>query len=293
MIFDLKDLEVEIIKKFNGEFNYYNPSHFNGKTIFRRQTKYQDKILISDIVDEDDNVILQHKLCDEFITGYEDARFINDEEISVCVCQNDKDDLNRHINVKFAKYNLKSKELKIFKTQNAHFEKHWQFYDDKIIYHINPYTILDFDENVIFKKEINWEPWIKKYGNPRLSTNVFEVGGIKYLLFHSSKNINGVNLRYYVGIMILDSSLNPIGYCDTTLFNSTESFDIHTFFDYFSWKRKLLGLPTIVDIIFPMNVCVDTYINIYCGINDCISANIKINKNEFINKIKKSSFILV
>jgi len=295
MIFDLKDLEVEIIKKFNGEFNYYNPSHFNGKTIFRRQTKYQNKILISDIVDEHDNIILQHKLCDEFITGYEDARFINDEEISVCVCQNDKDDLNRHINVKFAKYNLKSKELKIFKTQNAHFEKHWQFYDDKIIYHINPYTILDFDENVIFKKEINWEPWIEKYGNPGLSTNIFEVGGIKYLLFHSYVWFSRLHFKYFVGLLRLNDDLSPLGYAINPLFVANREYSNNTLLnDLWTWRKTELCDTVKYEVIFPMNVIVDDVnLNIYSGLNDCSAVNIKLNKFEFVEKIKNDSFILV
>lgn len=124
MIFDLKNLEVNVLKKFDGIYNYYNPSHLNGKTIFRRQSKYEDKVLVSDIVDENDNIILKHSLDDKCLNLYEDARFINDEEISVCVCRNDKNDLVKHINVRYAKYNLKTKKLTFFKTQNAHFEKH-------------------------------------------------------------------------------------------------------------------------------------------------------------------------
>ena len=27
----------------------------------------------------------------------------------------------------------------------------------------------------LFKKQLNWKPWIEKYGNPGLSTNVFEI----------------------------------------------------------------------------------------------------------------------
>ena len=36
-MFDLKDLEIDVLKTFNGECNYFNPSHYNGKTIFRKQ----------------------------------------------------------------------------------------------------------------------------------------------------------------------------------------------------------------------------------------------------------------
>ncbi len=47
MIFDLKDLDIEILKKFDGEYNYFNPSHFNGRTIFRKESKFEDKLLES------------------------------------------------------------------------------------------------------------------------------------------------------------------------------------------------------------------------------------------------------
>jgi hypothetical protein len=43
-----------------------------------------------------------------------------------------------------------------------------------------------------------------------------------------------------------------------------------------------------------MNVIVDDeYVNIYSGINDCICANIKIDKQLFIDKIKNEPFILL
>ena len=155
MIFDLNNLDVEILKKFNGEYNYFNPSHFNGRTIFRRESKFEDRLLVSDIVDDLDNVLLQHHTDDNFLWSYEDARFINDNEISVCCCKRDKNDIEKIINVEYKKFNLTTKEFTHFKTQNAHFEKHWQFYNDKIIYHINPYTIIDSNENTIYKKQIN------------------------------------------------------------------------------------------------------------------------------------------
>lgn len=50
MIFDIKNLEIDILKKFNNKNNYFNPSCINNKIIFRREHKYEDKILISDIV---------------------------------------------------------------------------------------------------------------------------------------------------------------------------------------------------------------------------------------------------
>jgi hypothetical protein len=294
MIFDLNNLDVEILKKFDGDYNYFNPSHFNGRTIYRREHKFEGRLLVSDIVDDQDIVLLQHHTDDNFLWSYEDARFINDTEISVCCCKRDKHDIEKIINVEYKKYNLTTKELTHFKTQNAYFEKHWQFYNDKIIYHINPYTIIDSNENIIYKKEINLQPWIKKYGKPGLSSNVFDIDGNRYILYHSYKSINGVNLKYYSGILKLNASLHPMCYTSDSLFPSVEDYERETFINYFNWKRKLHSCPTIVDVIFPMNVIVDDeYVNIYSGINDCICANIKIDKQLFIDKIKNEPFILL
>jgi len=294
MIFDIKNLEVQILKKFDGDYNYFNPSHFNGRTIYRREHKFEGRLLVSDIVDDQDIVLLQHHTDDNFLWSYEDARFINDTEISVCCCKRDKHDIEKIINVEYKKYNLTTKEFTHFKTQNAYFEKHWQFYNDKIIYHVNPYTIMDSNENIIYKKEINLQPWIKKYGKPGLSSNVFDIDGNRYILYHSYKSINGVNLKYYSGILKLNASLHPMCYTSDSLFPSVEDYERETFINYFNWKRKLHSCPTIVDVIFPMNVIVDDeYVNIYSGINDCICANIKIDKQLFIDKIKNEPFILL
>ncbi len=293
MIFDLKNLQIDLFKKFDGVYNYFNPSHFNGRTILRRESKFDDKLLVSDIVDDQDIVLLQHNTDDSYLWSYEDARFINESEISVCCCKRDKNDIEKILNVEFKKYNLETKIFTHFKKQNAYYEKHWQFYEDKIIYHANPYTILDNYENVIFKKHINWDPWIEKYGKPGLSTNVFEINGSKYLIYHSYDYNNGINLIYHCGVLKLNSLFNPISYTSFPLFPTMVKFDIETMLNYYNWKRKLNAFPTIVDVVFPMSVVVDdANINIYAGINDCICANIKIDKNMFVEKINKSMMLL-
>ena len=293
MIFDLNNLQIDLIKKFDGVYNYFNPSHFNGRTIFRRESKFEDKLLVSDIVDDQDVVLLQHNTDDNYLWSYEDARFIYENEISVCCCKRDKNDIEKILNVEFKKYNLKTKTFTHFKTQNAYYEKHWQFYEDKIIYHANPYTILDNYENVIFKNQINWDPWIEKYGNPGLSTNIFEINESKYLIYHSYDYNNGINLIYHCGILKLNSLFNPISYTSLPLFPTMAKFDIETMLNYYNWKRKLNAFPTIVDVVFPMSVIVDDVnINIYAGINDCICVNIKIEKNMFVEKINKSMMLL-
>jgi len=269
MIFDRDDLQIEVLKKFDGVFNYLNPSHFNGRTIFRKQVKFDNRILVGDIVDNNDIVLLEHNVDNDYLWSYEDARLIDDQSFGVCVCKSDKNDINKVINVEFKKYNFVTKELTHYKTQNAYYEKHWQYYKKYIIYHVNP--------------------WIKKYGKPGLSTNVFEINGSKYLIYHSYDYNNGINLIYYCGVLKLNSLFNPISYTSIPMFPSMVKFDIETMLNYYNWKRKLDSFSTIVDVVFPMSVVVDdTHVNIYSGINDCICANIKIDKNLFVEKVKKS-----
>jgi hypothetical protein len=295
MIFDLKDLEIKVLKKFDGINNYFNPSHFNGRTIFRRESKFENKLLVSDIVDDKDIVLLQHNTDDMYLWSYEDARFINNNEISVCCCKRDKNDLEKIIKVEYKTYNLITKKFTHFKTQNAHFEKHWQFYNDKIIYHVNPYTMFDNNENVIFKKQINWKPWIERYGNPGLSTNIFEIGGIKYLLFHSYVWFSRLHFKYFVGLLRLNDDLSPLGYAINPLFESNREYSINTLLnDLWYWRKTEICDVVKYEVIFPMNVEVDNVnINIYSGLNDCSDITIIIDKNKFIEKVKNESFILV
>jgi hypothetical protein len=294
MIFDLNNLNVQVIKKFDGINNYFNPSHFNGRTIFRRESKFDDKLLVSDIIDDKDDVILQHHIDDNYLLSYEDARFVNENEISVCCCKRDINDLIKIINVEFKKYNLLTKEFTHFKTQNAHFEKHWQFYNDNIIYHVNPYTIMDGNENIIYKKQIHWQPWIEKYGNPGLSTNIFEVGGIKYLLFHSYITLDRLYFKYFVGLLRLNDDLSPLAYTCRPLFESSGEYtDSTSLNDLWSWRKTELCEVVKYKVIFPMSVIVDKdIINIYSGLNDCSAVNIKLDKKLFVDTLKNEAYIL-
>lgn len=289
MIFDRDDLQIDIFKKFDGNYNYLNPSRFENTIIFRRESKYQDRILVSDVVDQHNNVLLEHNVDDKYLWSYEDARLIDNNSFGVAACKRDKNDINNIINVEFKKYNFITKELTHYKTQNTYYEKHWQYYKKYIIYHVNPFTLIDRNERVTFKSDINWNPWIEKYGKPGLSTNVFEVDGSRYLIYHSYDYNNGINLIYHGGILKLNELFNPVAYTHTTMFPSMNKFDIKTMLDYYNWKRKLDSFPTIVDVIFPMSVIVDDmHVNIYSGINDFICANVKIDKNLFVEKIKSN-----
>lgn len=295
MIFDLKNLDIEIIRKFDGNFNYFNPSRYNGKTIIRRETKFDNKILISDIIDDSDNVILQHHVDENYLWSYEDARFINNDEISVCCCKRDKHDLNKIINVEYKKYNLITKEFTHFKTQNAHFEKHWQFYNNNIIYHVNPFTLFNLQERILYKKEVNWQSWIERYGNPSLSTNVFEIEGIKYLLIHSYVYVGRLYYKYFIGLLRLSSNLSPVAYTYNPLFEANREYSDNTLLnDLWNWRKTELSEVVKYEVIFPMNVELDdNNINIYSGLNDCSAVNIKINKQNFTEKIKNTPFILL
>jgi len=284
MIFDLKNLQIDVLKKFDGQYNYFNPSHYNGRTIYRRETKLDNKLLVSSIIDENDDIILCHKIENGRLYSYEDARFINENEISVCVCIRDAEDLTEIINVEYKKYNLQTKTFTHYKTQNTHFEKHWQFYNDKIIYHVNPYTIMDNNENILYTATIDWNPWIEKYGKPGLSTNVFEVNNQKYLLFHSYVKLEENYLKYYVGLLKLNDNLMPIGYVTDPLFESNKEYTDELLLNsLWEWRNTELAKTVKYEVIFPMNVIVNNdTINIYCGINDCSAGIISIDKNNFL-----------
>ena len=226
--------------------------------------------------------------------SYEDARFINNNEISLCCCKRDKNDIEKIINVEYKKYNLTTKELTHFKTQNAHFEKHWQFYNDKIIYHVNPYTIMDSNENIIFKKQLNWKPWIEKYGNPGLSTNVFEIFGKKYLLFHSYITTGELQYKYFIGLLLLNHDYEPIGYYYEPIFESNKEYTDQTLLHkLWEWRKTDLQDAVKYEVIFPMSVSVENqHINIYSGLNDCSCVNIKLPVTNFIESIKNVPVIM-
>lgn len=293
MIFNLTN-RLKILKQFNGEYNYFNPSCIGDLKIFRREHKYKDILLVSDIVDDDDNIILQHHESEEHLISYEDARLISENDLSVCECKRKLNDLTRIPIVSVITYNLDSKKITRFKTQNAHFEKHWQFYCGKILYHINPYTVMSTYETIIIQKYLNWDRWRSMYGEPRLSTNIFNVNGKNYLLFHSSVYTGLLQYKYYIGLLYLDSSYCPIGYYVHPFFEATREYSDNTLLNsLWEWRHTELHHVVKYEVIFPMNVEVDNEINIYAGINDCSAAQINISIEDFICKIKNEPIILL
>ena len=137
-MFDFKNLQIDILKKFDGINNYFNPSFFGEKLFFRKESIYQEKMVVSDIVDINNNLILENNIDENYFWSYEDARFINNNEISVACCKRNKNNPIEIINVEQKKYNLYSKTFTHYKTQNSYYEKHWQFYNKYIIYHVDP-----------------------------------------------------------------------------------------------------------------------------------------------------------
>jgi hypothetical protein len=285
------NFKINILKQFDGKYNYFNPSHCNGKTIFRREFKYENKVLVSDIIDNLNNVILAHYTDENFLYCYEDARFINENEISVCVCRRNKENLTEILEVSYKKYNLLTKEFTHYKTQKSHFEKHWQFYDDKIIYHVNPYTVMDKNENILFTSDIDWNPWIEKYGKPGLSTNIFEIENKKYLLFHSYISLDTLYFKYYIGILKLDDNLNAIDYIKDPLFESNKSYsDSKLLESLWEWRNTKLASVVKYEVIFPMTTIVtNDQICIYSGLNDCSAVILKINKLLFTEYITNNT----
>lgn len=297
MIFNLKNIEIDILKTFDGKFNYFNPSCLGDFVIFRREFKYENSVLISDIIDGNENILLKHKLSDEYLISCEDARVIDSENISFASCKRYKSDFSKIKNIEFKKYNKTSEKIIHFQTQKSHFEKNWQCVNwNQIIYHINPYTIIDEKENVVIEKQLNFKYWRKQYGEPKLSTNIFTVNNKKYTLFHSNVVLGFLHMKYYIGLLRLDAEDNPIGYYVNPFFESNREYsDPDLLTALWEWRRveSCNNLFAQYEVIFPMNVVVDEKnINIYSGLNDCSAVNIKIQIKEFEKTLEDEHLIL-
>lgn len=295
-MFDLKNLKVISLKKFNNTINYFNPSSNGDIILYRKETKYRDnEFCISKIVDHNDNIILDSHEDDKYYYIYEDARIFDNGKIGVCIVKRSKENPSIEVEVSYGIYDLITKQLYSAKTQNGWAEKHWQLYNDKIIYHINPYTILDLNENVLLKKEINWTPWIEKYGKPGLSTNVFCIENKKYLFFHSYIEIDKLHYKYYIGLLRLNDDLTPDGYYLNPFFECDKSNTDESFLNNF-WKwRETKFKPCVkYEIIFPMSIVTKTdSIEMYAGLNDCESVKIIIDNKDFVNKVNSNELYII
>lgn len=293
-IFQFKELRVELLKQFDGNTNYFNCAHLNGKTIFRKQYKLTDDFCVSDIVDQHGTVILQNYSDDEFHYSYEDARWIDDTTISVSVSKWNAKDHAHLFGVVHKKYNLETKQFYHFITQRNCFEKNWQFYKNYIIYHADPYTIFDANEQEIFSKKINWKPWSDEYGDPGLSTNIFDIYGEKFLLYHSHIYQNQSSMKYFVGVMRLNDDITPLGYCiNPLLIGDRDHSSNYVLNSLWNWRGSTNRIAIKYEVIFPMSVTVsDSLIHIYGGLNDCSAVKMSVDKTEFMHRIKQQPFII-
>lgn len=287
MIYDLRDIQTDVLKTFDGTHNYFNCSEFNGKITHRKESIYFNKILVSDIVDNDCNILLKHTIDNNILYSYEDARLINDTTISVSSCIRPVNDLSKITNVKFQLYDFVSNSITHFKTQNTHFEKHWQFHDDKIIYHVNPYTIMNLNEEIVYTNIINFEKWISLHGKPGLSTNIFRLDQKFYVLFHSYVAISETYFKYFVGVLQLNNELMPEKIIENPLFESNYEYsDKYILENVWAWRNVELSKVIKYEVIFPLSVSIiNDNINIYGGLNDCSSVRIVIPVSDFLTKI--------
>jgi hypothetical protein len=295
MIFDLKYLSTVSLKKFDGTVNYFNPSGNGITTLYRKEVKYGDNLFCeSFITDGNNDVILSTYEDDEFYYSYEDARMFDDNKVGVHLVSRPKKTPSVEIIVKYCIYDSITKELKQTKTQNGWAEKHWQLYKDKIIYHVNPFIILDSNESILYSKEIDWSLWIERYGKPGLSTNIFTVDDKKYLLYHSFVERGLFDLKYYVGLLRLTDDLQPMGYYIEPFFEGNRSYvDLETMNSFWKWKETKHKRSIKCEIVFPMSVVEQNFsVDIYAGLNDCESVKITVDHADFVTNIKNKPFIL-
>ena len=129
------------------------------------------------------------------------------------------------LGTKMGYYDSTKKQPELYNLKRKDWEKNWQIHKKKIIYSIEPLEIYTYKYKRFKKLEENkkWNPWIKKYGMPRLSTNTFKLRNKTYTIFHSKiwKKINkeqspfcGLRgkLRYFCGLMEVTKDYVPISY---------------------------------------------------------------------------------
>lgn len=285
---------IQILKKFDGNFNYFNPSGLNGKVIYRREKKI-DNFIVSDIVDQNDNILIEAEHWGDKIYSYEDPRFIKNNLISInrveYIMQDDEYFLSE---VNICLFDVKTKKLTICNNFNNIIEKNWQFSNNKIVHSIDPFIILkpyrdNQDYNIDTYKENNWSYWINKYGIPRLSTNLIKIDDYYILFFHSHiKRCRGINLVYYNGIAKLNNNFELLGYYKTPINIKNKILEQIDYKAYFEWKRKCINFPYIAETIFFTNAeKIDNKLNIYAGFNDCAALKIEIEMQsiqKFLNK---------
>ena len=297
------------LKGFNKSvgINYYNSTGHNKKEIyFRKEYPIEiddgKEILVSDIVDKDDNIILKHKIENGIIYSYEDPRYINDVEFSLSIAMYDVI-ADCYSDVYMGKYNINTKELKTYKTHNQPYEKNWQFLNNgNIIYSLEPFIILDKYEEVICNKICSYKAWKDLYGPLRLSTNPFEVNGKKYIFFHTPYFENRGLVSYYNGLMMLNDDYTPYGYFVNPFLSRNilkPNIDIFATDDcgircLYEWRKQYNKFAVQVATLFFMTVeVIDDEIYIYGGENDYQGLVMKFPVDYFEEQLKNKFFVFV
>lgn len=294
-MYDELTFDLEILKQFDGEHNYFNPSGRGDRILFRRERKSSDNVIVSEIVDEQDRVLLgahdETILGAQHITTYDDPRWVDDNTFSAVQIDgvlNEQEIFHYRAHVKL--FDVNGKCIDTAHREHA-FEKNWQFVGDRIIYGLQPYRVMDRDYKLIseiYNPGEQWSAW--EWGRPSPSTNPFKIDGTTYMLFHSRIiEPNGVVLNYYNSVLKLDDDLRILGFYNQPLFDGF-TFD---YGPYYNWKRTAVNVPTVANVVYCTTVeLVDDTIKIYCGINDHIAGVITIEQEEFVEYLEGTgSFI--
>lgn len=285
--------KIKILKQFNNNENFLNPTGYGDIVLYRRERINDKNYIVSDIVDVNNNIILEHEDWGDELISYEDPRFITKDIITVNQVKYTKEKNKFTVfRVSVLKFNLKEKKLEELNCfYERKWEKNWQFFQDKIIYSLNPYILLNDDCSVYKERYITWDRWTEKYGIPYLSTNLFNIDGELYSFFHSKVKTNHLSYQYYNGIVKYDEQLNILGYYEDPIHTPRDIMCKDLYSRYFEWKRKAEQSPTIVNTLFFMTAYTElNKLFIYTGINDCAAGIIEYEKEEFKNILRLNTF---
>ena len=277
--------KVYTLLKPNLYINPYNWTFWEDRALVRVEEKnYRSKIL--EYKFDLDKVELSNPkiLLQDPIFSYEDPRLISKKDFT------------------YVKYNSRTIECFFMRSDKGNmtkghaWEKNWQHLEgDEYIYKIRPFIIRNNKNRDRFNYHFDWP-----YGNIfHLSSNLFEISNRQFLLFHTytsakiensdiltvdeGKLFHGTyavhsedhtiknNKSYYQGVIEL-VDLKPKFYVTKPLFDPPEKNNPYKFPKN---KSKCVYVMSVRNI--------DNELWMSAGVNDCESALIKIDCNEFID----------
>lgn len=290
----LKKFDIKIIKKFDDNQNFLNMSSNKNISLFRNE-KYLDNsdtnYIVSNIVDNKGNILLEGYEDSMYIYSFEDPRFITKSKFTFCNPYFTKN--MKLLGVKMGYFDLNTMDYDLYNLDKTCIEKNWQIHKRNIIYKIEPLEIYNSNYKLKVKNKYNpnWKYWWSKYGRPRLSTNVFTIEDKNYILYHSKIFLSKTKLQYFCGIAEVDEDYIPLNYNIKPLFPSFDNYEYNLRKDYIRWKSQT-NKANEVDVLFPLNVEDNkNQIIIYSGINDCMCAEVTIEKKDLIDSIKLRDLI--